>query len=116
MEASPMTSYLVLYRSPTSPEEQMASATPEQAQAGMEAWTAWAGNAGEAIVDLGAPVGAGGSVGAAADTGAGFLGGFSILQADSTAALEQLLESQPHLMVEGNSIEYYEFLAVPGMD
>ncbi len=111
-----MTSYLVLYRSQISPEEQMASATPEQAQAGMEAWTAWAGKAGDAIVDLGAPVGAPGSVGAAAaGSGAGFLGGFSVLAAGSAEELDTLLEDHPHLMVEGNSIEYYGFLEIPGM-
>ena len=48
--------------------------------------------------------------------GAGFLGGFSILQADSAYDLGNLLDSHPHLMVEGNSIEYYEFLAIPGME
>src|SRR6476661_6612305 len=110
MEESPMTSYLVLYRSPTSPEEQMASASPEPAQAGMDAWTAWAGKAGDGIVDLGAPVTAAGSVGAKSDGGSGFLGGFSILQADSADDLGKLLDSHPHLMVEGNTIEYYEFL------
>ena len=111
-----MTSYLVLYRSPTSPEEQMASSTPEQAQAGMEAWSTWAANAGDAIVDLGAPVGAGGGVGDGGSGGDGFLGGFSILQADSAGAMEKVLEGHPHLMVPGNTIEYYEFLAVPGME
>ena len=111
-----MTSYLVLYRSPTSPEEQMASATPEQAQAGMEAWTAWSEKAGDAIVDLGAPVAGGGSVGASSSDSAGFLGGFSIMQADSSEALDTLLDGHPHLLVEGNGIEYYEFLAIPGME
>jgi hypothetical protein len=46
----------------------------------------------------------------------GFLGGFSILQADSADALKKQLEDHPHLMVEGNSIEVCEFLALPGME
>ncbi len=111
-----MTSYLVLYRSPVSPGEQMANATPEQAQAGMDAWTAWAGQAGDSIVDLGSPVAAAGTKGAGAGSDGGFLGGFSVLQADSAADLDRLLEGHPHLMVEGNSIESYEFLALPGME
>ena len=37
-----MPKFLVLYRSQVSAAAQMAEATPEQAQAGMEAWTAWA--------------------------------------------------------------------------
>jgi hypothetical protein len=47
-----MTMYLVLYRSSTSARDSMANATPEQAQAGMDAWMAWAGRAGNSIVDL----------------------------------------------------------------
>lgn len=111
-----MTSYLVLYRSPVSPEEQMANATPEQAQAGMEAWMTWAGEAGDAIVDLGSPVSAAGSKGdgSGAERG-GYLGGFSILQADSADALDSVLEGHPHLE-QGGSIDYFEFLAVPGME
>jgi hypothetical protein len=50
-----VTKFLVLYRSPVPAREQMASATPEQAQAGMEAWQAWAQKAGSSIADLGAP-------------------------------------------------------------
>jgi hypothetical protein len=36
-----MTKYLLLYRAPVSAAEQMASSTPEAAEAGMEAWMAW---------------------------------------------------------------------------
>jgi hypothetical protein len=111
-----MTSYLVLYRSPTSPADLMANSTPEQAKAGMDAWTTWAEKAGGAIVDLGSPIAAAGTVGAKASSGDGYLGGFSILKADSTDELEQTLDGHPHLMMDGNSIEYYEFLAVPGME
>ena len=41
-----MTKYLLLYRSPVSAADQMSGATPEQAQAGMDAWTVWGGKAG----------------------------------------------------------------------
>ena len=37
-----MSKFMVLYRAPLSAREQMASATPEQMQAGLEAWQAWA--------------------------------------------------------------------------
>ena len=52
-----MKKFLILYKSSASAMEQMAKSTPEQAKAGMEMWMAWAGKAGPAIVDLGAPVG-----------------------------------------------------------
>lgn len=51
-----MAKYLVLYRSTMTAEEQMSQNNPEQAQAGMDAWMAWAQQAGDAIVDLGAPL------------------------------------------------------------
>lgn len=48
-----MTKFLVLYCSSTSAQEQMANATSEQMQAGMQEWMNWAGKAGSAVVDLG---------------------------------------------------------------
>jgi hypothetical protein len=51
-----MPRFLVLYRSPMSPRDMMANASPEEMQAGMDAWMGWARNAGPAVVDLGAPL------------------------------------------------------------
>jgi hypothetical protein len=96
--------YLVLYRSPTSAQDQMASATPEQAKAGMEAWQAWMTQAGSAVVDFGAPV-----------AGEGDVTGYSILQADSRNTIDALLADHPHRHMPGASIDVHEFLAVPGM-
>jgi hypothetical protein len=108
-----MTKYLLLYRSAVSAQDQMASATPEQAQAGMDAWMAWAGKAGDAITDMGSPTQAVTTVGAGS-AGSGFAGGYSMMEAGSVDELEGLLDGHPHLMVEGNSIEVLELLAMPG--
>jgi len=43
-----MAKFLALYRSSTSAQEQMPNVTPEQAQAGMEGWQAWAAIAADA--------------------------------------------------------------------
>lgn len=43
-----MEKYLVLYRSQMTAGEQMAAGTPEQRQAGMDAWMAWGASAGDA--------------------------------------------------------------------
>jgi hypothetical protein len=51
-----MKRFVILYHAPVSAAQQMASATPEQMKAGMDAM-AWAKKAGSAIVDLGAPLG-----------------------------------------------------------
>ena len=100
-----MSKFLVLYRSPVSARDQMANATPEQAQAGMQAWQSWAERAGSAIVDLGAPL-----------DGDGDATGFSILQADSRASVEELMMDHPHRHTPGAAIDVLEFLAIPGME
>ena len=105
-----MTKYLVLYRSKLTAAEQMAQGTPEQAQAGMEAWTAWAARAGDAVVDLGTPLQV---VDSGGDTGDP-VGGYSILQAESNDALAKVLDGHPHTAT-GGTIETLEVLAVPGM-
>ena len=104
-----MSKYLVLYRSTMTASEQMAQSTPEQAQAGMDAWMAWAGQAGDAIVDLGTPVSV---VEDGGDTGDP-IGGYSILQADSHEALSAVLEGHPHRSI--GTIETLECLSIPGM-
>jgi hypothetical protein len=110
-----MTKFLVLYRSSVSARDQMANATPEQAKAGMEAWMAWAAKAGDAIVDLGAPVAPAAHVGPASPgVDAAQLSGFSVLQAESADALTTVLDGHPHLGMDGGSIEVLEYLPVPG--
>ena len=105
-----MSKYLVLYRSTMTADEQMAQSTPEQAQAGMAAWMSWAGQAGDAIVDLGTPLAI---VEAGGDSGDP-IGGYSILQAESHEGLAKVLEGHPHLAM-GGTIETLEFLPTPGM-
>jgi hypothetical protein len=105
--------FLVLYRAPVSAREQMESSTPEQRQAGMELWQAWAANAGSAILDLGAPLADGASVG----DGDAYndIAGFSILDADSQQAVIGVLRDHPHFHTPGGQIEVHEMLRPPGM-
>jgi hypothetical protein len=111
-----MAKYLLLYRSSATPGEQMANATPEQAEAGMAAWMDWGQKAGEAIVDFGSPVA---NVKAVGSDNAGpsgtHIGGFSILEAGSLETLTELLSEHPHLQAPDGSIEVLEFLTMPGM-
>jgi hypothetical protein len=109
-----MAKYLVLYRAPTSSGEQMANASPEEAQAGMELWMKWAGEAGSSLLDLGAPLSS------IAMLGPGEAGqpvcGFSILEAGSKEDVKKLLADHPHFHMSGDvSIEVLEFLPIPGM-
>lgn len=111
-----MSQFLVLYNSLMSADEQMAGATPEQAKAGMDAWMAWAGEAGDAVIDLGMPVQPKLLVTADNTTeSTSKTAGYSILHGESEDDVSALLAKHPHLQVSGNSIEVLEILPMPGM-
>lgn len=111
-----MKRFMVLYNSSASAREQMASASPEQAKAGMEAWMSWAKQAGDAVVDLGMPIQASARI-----TSNGVAGsdsqaaGYSLLQGDSQDQIDGLLKDHPHLKMPGASIDVFEALSMPGM-
>jgi hypothetical protein len=109
-----MARFLVLYRSSMSPREMMAKASAEEIQAGVNAWMGWARTVGPAVVELGAPLDAVRHLGARTEASAGDVVGYSLLDADSSAAAGDMLEAHPHLGVEGNSIDILELLAMPG--
>jgi hypothetical protein len=112
-----MQRFLVLYESSVPAAEMMAAGTPEEMQAGMEAWMQWAGRCGDALVDLGSPLRASTQVTASGTgNGSGVVGGFSILQGDSMDQVTKLLEGHPHFMGPGEtSISVMEFMPPPGM-
>src|SRR5882757_5494495 len=110
-----MKKFLVLYKAPTSAFEQMKKATPEQQKAGMDAWMAWGQKAAGAIVDMGAPLGKtlkvtpGGPSPTKND-----IGGYSIMQAESSEALAGTLKGHPHFMMSDGFIEITELMPIPG--
>ena len=111
-----MAKYLILYRSPMSTSEQLANATPEQMKAGMDAWMAWAGKAGDKVADLGSPLAHSTHVGpGSAASGGADVCGYSILEADSAEEAAGALDGHPHLEMPGNSIEVLELMTMPGM-
>jgi hypothetical protein len=111
-----MKKFLVLYHAPVSASQQMSSVTPEQIKAGMDAWMTWANKAGNAIVDLGMPLGNGRRLTASSENDStATVTGYSILQADSIEVLTKLLKDHPHLRMPGFSIEIFEGLPMPGM-
>ena len=110
-----MAKYMVLYCSSESARDMMANATPEQMKDGMDAWMAWAGKAGDAVVDLGAPTQHATHAGPGSHPGAEEISGYSILKADSADEIATVLDGHPHLMMPGNSIEVFELLSIPGM-
>ena len=106
-----MSKFMILYRSPVSAREQLASATPEHQQAGMEAWRVWAEKVGYAIADLGSPLGHTTHVGPGA-AGSTDVAGYSILEAGSADEVESILFGHPHLSMPGASIEVLEIIPI----
>jgi hypothetical protein len=112
-----MKKFLVLYRSSVSAADQMAAATPEQAQAGMNAWMDWSERNRDAIVEFGSPLGGGAYIadGAVSESDSD-VSGYSIVQAESEEEAAELFKDHPHLrMPADSSIELLEFLPLPGM-
>jgi hypothetical protein len=109
-----MATYLVLYLSSASAQEQMASASPEQGMENMEEWTRWGQGAGSAVVDFGKPLAYAFAVPSGSRQGL-HVGGYSIMQAGSPDELRRLLEGHPHHKAPGAVIEVHEALELPGM-
>jgi hypothetical protein len=112
-----MKKFLVLYKASQSGFEQMMKSTPEQQQAGMQAWMSWSQKAGKSLVDMGAPLGKAVSVkkGGAVAQSPNDLGGYSIMQGESKEALAAQLKEHPHFMMPDGWIEIVEIMPVPGM-
>jgi hypothetical protein len=108
-----MSKFMVLYRSTTSARERMANTTPEQMEAGMQAWQAWAKRVDYALADLGSPLAHTTHVGPGGASTDG-VAGYSILTAGSAEEVETLLAGHPHLEIPGASIEVLEVTPIGG--
>jgi YCII-related domain len=80
--------------------------TDEEREKAMQAWGAWFGELGSAVVDAGNPFSTSKAVGGNGTSG---LTGYSILSADSLDAATKLAEGCPILENNG-SVEVYETL------
>ena len=105
-----MAKFIVVYHAPGDAVEQMEKATPEEMKEGMKPWMAWADSCGEALVDLGTPLGGGLRV-----TTDGVLpseravAGYSVIEAESMDQAVELLKGHPHLnWTDGCEIEVHQ--------
>jgi len=80
--------------------------TEEEREAAMQAWGAWFGGLGSAVVDAGNPFSSSKAVGGNSTSG---LTGYSILSADSLDAASKLAEDCP-VLSNGGDVEVYEVL------
>lgn len=112
-----MKKFLVLYKAMTSGAEQMQGASPEEMQKGMEPWMKWKDEIGDAIVDMGSPLGEAAHVGndEHQNKGGAHIAGYSVIQAESMDDAKSKLSNHPHLMMEGACIKVLEMMPMPGM-
>lgn len=110
-----MPRFLVLYHSSISAGEMMANTTPEQAEAGMEAWMGWAGRWASAVVDMGSPLDNGRRVvGQSVTAVPSGITGYSIVEADSADAAAEIFVDHPHFQTPAEtSITVLECLDLP---
>jgi len=111
-----MTKYLFIYHAPMTPAD-AAPPTPEQMEAVMGQWNAWAGKVGDRMVDFGTPLAGGVQVtpeGTSPSTRE--VVGYTLIEADSMDDALALAQDHPHLNMPGGcTIEVHEALPVPGM-
>ncbi len=111
-----MHKYVFVYHAPMSPAD-AAPPTPEQIQAVMAEWSAWAARVGDRMVDFGTPLAGGTRVTAEGSSpSAREVSGYSILEADDLQDALDLAREHPHLTMPGGcEIEVHEAQPVPGM-
>ena len=111
-----MTKYLFIYHAPMTPAD-AAPPTPEQMEAVMGQWNAWAGKVGDRMVDFGTPLAGGVQVtpeGTSPSTRE--VVGYTLIEADSMDDALALAQDHPHLNMPGGcTIEVHEALPIPGM-
>ena len=110
-----MKKFVVIYYAPTSAIEQMSAASPEEMQKGMEPWMDWVAKCGDALVDLGTPLGGGQNLSKSGNSPSDKnVTGYSILQAEDIQGAIALLQGHPHLeMASGCEIEVHESMPLP---
>jgi hypothetical protein len=113
-----MARFIVLYRAPQEVAERFATATPEQARAGVQLWTDRFTRLGPALVDPGRPLGNAKTVtrdGAAA--GPTEVIGMTILQADTMEDVLALVQDHHHLdWSDACSITVLEEMPIPEVE
>lgn len=111
-----MSTFVFVYHAPTPPAD-AEPPSPEQMEAVMGEWSAWAGTVGDGMVDVGAPLASGVRVTAEGTSpSTREVSGYSIIEADDVDAALALAKDHPHLRMPGGcEIEVHEALPVPGM-
>ena len=113
-----MPRFIILYRAPSEVAERFATATPEEAQAGVAAWTNWFAELGSALLDPGRPLGNATTVTPDGITHATTdVIGMNILQAEDMDAALGLVRHHHHLdWSESCTITVLEEMPIPEVE
>lgn len=103
------TNFVLLYRGGAGMDRPQ-----EEVNAVMEAWNAWYGKQGEAIVDGGNPFGQSAAMTSDGPVDPSGLTGYTIISANDFASAQAAVKDHPHLD-DGGTVEIYETFQVPGM-
>jgi hypothetical protein len=110
-----MTRYVFVYHAPATPAD-ATPPSPEQMEAVMGEWNAWAAKVGDGLVDFGTPLAGGvrvtpdGTAPSERD-----VAGYTIIEADDLDAALDLAKAHPHLNMPGGcEIEVHEVQPLPG--
>lgn len=107
-----MKKFLLQYFSTEAAHIHTAEMAPEEMQAAMGKWMAWAERCGDNLVEMGAPLMPGKTIGSDISTP---ISGFSIIQAADDAGAEALCENHPHLEWHpDHSLAINAFAPAPG--
>ena len=89
--------------------------SPDEMSKMMESWMKWATNCGDHLVDMGSILGNGKHLDTSGSTSSSSdVKGYSIMQADNVAKIEELLKENPHLgMGSGSHVEIHEKMPLP---
>jgi hypothetical protein len=108
-----MKKFILLYKGPVTPMENM---TKEQGEKVMAGWDRWMQKVGSSMIDIGAPMANGKAVVDNGTTGSPTeLSGYSLIQAESMDEALKLVEDHPFLSDKTGefSVEVFELMPLP---
>ena len=110
-----MTEFTVIYYAPKSAQDKCKDMSPDEMSKMMEAWMKWVESCGEHLIDMGSPLSNGKHLDTTGSTpSSSEVCGYSIMQADNVAKIEELLKENPHLgMGAGFHVEIHEKMPIP---
>jgi hypothetical protein len=107
-----MAKYMLLYRGPATPMEEM---TPEAGEAAMKDWNAWIARMGTMLTDVGMPLGARAAVaGDGSSPKPADVNGYSIVEAESMDAAKAACDKHPFLSTGEKKfvVDVYEMVPI----